>query len=159
MPENHKQSLILGLGNDWLTDDGIGVLLVEKIKNEYPHLSKHFDFNVSAYGGLELIDFITGYKEVFFIDAIITQEVEPGFLWNFNVQNFKETLHLSHYHDVNFITLFDFMRKIGLETPSKVHVFAIEVLEDKEFSKTPSQALLHQLDGICLKILNEIMAH
>jgi len=157
MQFEQKQSLIIGLGNDWLTDDGIGVIVAEKIKNDYPKLTQQFDFKTSVFGGLELIDLITGYDEVYFIDGIITLEVKPGFIWNFTPENFRETLHLSHYHDVKFTTLFDFMRQIGLKTPEHVKVFAIEVVEDKEFSKEPSLSVQHQLDEICKNILYNIV--
>jgi len=153
-----KQSLIIGLGNDWLTDDGIGVIVTEKIKNDYPELQKQFDFKTTAYGGLELIDFISAYNEVFFIDGIITQEAEPGFVWKFSVDNFRETLHLSHYHDVKFTVLFDFMEQIGLKAPAKVNVFAIEVIEDKEFNKTPSPVIQLKLEEICKYIQAEIIS-
>lgn len=152
-----KQSLIIGLGNDWLTDDGIGVVLTEKIKNDYPELQKQFDFKTTAYGGLELIDFISGYKEVFFIDGIITYEAEPGYLWKFTVDNFRETLHLSHYHDIKFTVLFDFMRQIGLITPEVVRVFAIEVIEDKEFNQKLSFELRQKTDELCHLILKNIL--
>jgi len=152
-----KQSLIIGLGNDWLTDDGIGVIVTEKIKNDYPELQKQFDFKTTAYGGLELIDFISGYKEVFFIDGIITHETEPGFVRKFTIDNFRETLHLSHYHDVKFTVLFDLMEQIGLKAPSKVNVFAVEVIEDKEFNKEPSLVIQQKLEEMCKYILVEII--
>lgn len=68
--------LILGLGNEILTDDGIGLKIVSDLQktNTEPGL----DFRTSALGGLELLDIIRDYDEVIIVDAMKTGQVPPG---------------------------------------------------------------------------------
>ena len=129
----NKKTLILGLGNDILTDDGIGPRLVrdlaQKIVNPYVH------FDTAACGGLEIMEYIKDYKKVIFIDAIRTQNGEPGDVYYFIPSDFQETSHLSSLHDVNFLTALALGNTLDLDLPIDLHIIAVEIVEDLEFSE------------------------
>ena len=127
-----KKILVLGIGNDILTDDGIGPKLVEDLKmSGHPG---HVKFQHAFVGGLEILEVIQGYEKVIFIDAIITKGGIPGTVYHFKPEDFRETLHLSNLHDVNFLTSLELGKRMNMPLPADIHIIAVEVVEDRIFS-------------------------
>jgi len=151
-----KKILILGIGNDILTDDGIGPRLVNDLKkNEFPGYA---EFQTAFIGGLEILELIQGYDKVIFIDAIITKDGLPGTVYHFKPEDFKETLHLSNLHDANFLTALDLGRKMEMNVPEDIHIIAIEIIEDRVFSEHLSPEIQMMFPGIFEKVLNLVNA-
>ena len=69
MPVTARQVLLLGLGNDILTDDAVGLYVVRELQ---PKLAAHpsIDIRETTEMGLALLDFITGYRAVVMVDSI-----------------------------------------------------------------------------------------
>ena len=110
MEDKKHSTLILGIGNDILTDDGIGIKLVQKLQKD---LAKpNVAFLTAAVGGLEILELISGYEVVIIIDAIKTKDGVPGIIYHLTPSHFKETLHLSSFHDVSFLSALDLAEKI-----------------------------------------------
>jgi hydrogenase maturation protease len=126
-----KKTLILGLGNDILTDDGIGPRLIKDLSGMI--LSDNVHFNVACCGGLEVVEYIKGYKQVIFIDAIRTEGGIPGDVYYFKPSDFKETSHLSSLHDINFLTALNLGNTIDLDLTNDLHIIAVKIIEDMEF--------------------------
>jgi hydrogenase maturation protease len=147
-----KKVLILGIGNDILTDDGIGPKLVNKLKSKKAFTD--IDFLNVFIGGLEIIELIQGYEKVIFIDAIITKDGIPGTVYHFRPEDFKETLHLSNLHDANFLTALDLGRKMEMHVPEDIHIIAIEIIEDRVFSEHFSPVIERMFPGIFERVLN-----
>jgi hydrogenase maturation protease len=150
--------LVLGIGNDILTDDGIGPKLCDFLKDYFKETAVHFEkLNL---GGLEILEFIQGFETVIFIDAIKTKGGKIGNVYLFTPNNFKETLHLSNLHDINFITALELGRKTGLKIPEKMYIIAIEIKEDMAFSEyfTEELALEYKnVEGEILSIFKELI--
>jgi len=78
MPSEHTV-LVLGIGNDILSDDGIGPRIIQQLEKEnFPSL---ISFQTGTVGGLEVLEMISGYREVVFIDAIKTRGGVPGTIY------------------------------------------------------------------------------
>jgi len=149
-----KNTLILGIGNDILTDDGIGPKIVNDLKKEgFPD---HVHFQNAFVGGLEILELIRGYEKVIFIDAIITENGLPGTVYHFKPEDFKETLHLSNLHDANFLVALELGKKMGMEVPCQIHIIAIEIVEDRVFSDKFSLDLQKKFPLIFDKVLSLI---
>ena len=130
----NKKILILGLGNEILSDDGIGPRLVKDLAKKNP--GKDVEFATSCCGGLEIMECIHGYGKVIFIDAIRTLNGNPGNIFHFVPADFRETSNLSNLHDLNFITALHLGEILELDLPSDLHIIAVEIIEDREFSES-----------------------
>jgi hydrogenase maturation protease len=128
-----KKTLILGLGNDILTDDGIGPVLVQDLAHKLNHPG--ITFNNASSGGLEIMEAIKGYEKVIIIDAIHTRDGNPGDIYCFTPSDFRETSHLSSLHDVDFLTALKLGKNIGMQLTDDLHVIAVEIIEDREFGE------------------------
>jgi len=145
-----KKNLILGLGNEILSDDGIGPRLIRDLAkmNFRPNVS----FNVACCGGLEIMEYIRGYDKVIFIDAIRTRDGNPGDVYCFIPSDFRETSHLSNLHDINFLTSLKLGEKIEIDVPADLHIIAVEILEDMEFSEELTLPLRKEYPRILKKV-------
>ncbi len=128
---NEKNILIAGIGNDILMDDGIGLKLVDYLKENLS--ATGVSYEKANLGGLEIVELIQGYKKVIFIDAIKTRGGIPGSVYQFTPEDFKETLHLSNVHDVNFLTALKLGEQMNMEITDDIHIIAIEIIEDEVF--------------------------
>jgi hydrogenase maturation protease len=146
-----KKTLILGIGNDILTDDGIGPKLVSDLQKE--NFPEYVHFQNAFLGGLEILEIIQGYEKVIFIDAIITEKGLPGTVYQFTPEDFKETLHLSNLHDANFLTALELGRKMNMSVPADIHIIAIEIIEDRVFSNQFSSEIQKQYPAIFQEVL------
>jgi hydrogenase maturation protease len=141
--ERFGKVLVLGIGNEILTDDGIGVRLVEDLqKRKFPD---EIIFDTGTVGGFEILEMIQGFREVIFLDAIRTNDGKPGDIYHMVLDDFLETLHLSNLHDVSFIEAIRLGRELGFQLPDIINIFAVEILEDRVFSInfTPEIELLY----------------
>ena len=143
MNSQKNKVLILGIGNDILTDDGIGPRLVTDLRGRDvrpPCLlagrgvsTSQIEYKTTTLGGLDILEFIQGYERVIFIDAIKTRGGVPGTVYHFTPADFQETLHLSNLHDVSFLEAIELGKRLGFPIPSQMHIIAIEIVEDLEF--------------------------
>jgi hydrogenase maturation protease len=150
-----KDSLILGIGNDILTDDGIGPKIVQKLHNEFK--GRNITLLTTATGGLELLELIKDYKKVIIIDAIRTEGGTPGTIYYLTPSNFKETLHISSFHDVSFHTALKLADKLDIPVPEKIDIIAIEILEDLTFSSEFSKPIAHRFNKIFQEVKDSIL--
>ena len=140
------------MGNDILTDDGMGPRLTHDLEQLLTDTDVHF--NIACCGGLEILEYIKGYDKVIFIDAIRTREGKPGDVYYFQPSDFLETSHLSSLHDINFLTAINLGNTLHLGLPSDLHIIAVEILEDREFGVEFTPALKVKYS----EILNEVYA-
>ena len=158
MRSKKTETLILGIGNDILTDDGVGPKLCDFLKEKYKN--KPIQFEKLNVGGLEILEFIQGYETVIFIDAIKTVNGQIGDVYLFTPDNFKETLHLSNLHDTSFITALELGKSLDFKIPENMYIIAIEIKEDMVFSEYFTEELADKYNEIkdkVIKLTNELI--
>jgi len=136
-------TLLLGLGNPILSDDGVGPRLAADFGRrlaDWPGLRVEPD---CAVGGLELLDLLTGHERVIVLDALQTADPEPGRWHAFDARALRETLHLDNVHDANFATALALGRRLGLPLPADaaIYIFGVEVADACTFSERMTPAL------------------
>ena len=129
---NEKNILILGLGNEILTDDSIGPRLAREICAALDDPRIHFE--TAAIGGLELLELIRDYKKVIIIDAIKTLNGKPGDVYFMTPASFRETSNISNLHDISFLTALELAKTLEIPVPSEILIIAVEIVEDLVFS-------------------------
>jgi hydrogenase maturation protease len=142
--------LLLGLGNDILTDDAVGLHVVQELQRE---LAGHpaIDFRETTEMGLALLDFITGYRAVAIVDSIQTSKEAPGFLHELNDAVFNQmTGRTPHFVGVGETLALG--RQLGLAMPEEVRIFAIEVEDPFTVGTVLTPVLQAALPGIVARI-------
>jgi len=150
--KSENKILILGLGSEILTDDGIGSKIVNDLESRNDFMEA--DFATALLGGWELLDIIKDYDELLVIDGIRSGNGKAGDLYMYSMEDFKETLHLSNVHETGFSDTLALGRKIGMKMPGRIKIFAIEVEEDLVFSSNLSPTLCDRYENIVSIIHN-----
>jgi hydrogenase maturation protease len=134
--------LVLGLGNDILTDDAIGLRVVRALRE---HLDP--DGPVQALEveemGLSLLDYIVGCRDLVLVDAIQTGEAPPGTLHELD-GNVIQTRRGGSPHLLG--------RLLGLAVPERVRIFAIEVADPYTLGTELTPALAEALPGVLARV-------
>jgi hydrogenase maturation protease len=119
--------LLLGLGNDILTDDAIGLLLVRQLRDEFAGDAR-LDVCETQEMGLALLDFLSGYREVVLVDAIQTGRVPPGTVHELDAAGLKSlTGRTPHFVGVGETLALG--KQLDLPMPTRVRIFAVEVAD------------------------------
>jgi len=133
------QTLVLGLGNPILRDDGIGPRIARELEG---NLIENVTVMEASLAGLNLLDLLVGYDRVIIVDAIKTSKGKPGRIYRLGIDDFGFTRHATSTHDVNLATALELGKKLGLALPRKINILAIEVAETDHFGEelTPEVA-------------------
>ena len=145
-----EKILVMGIGNDILTDDGIGPKLVGDLTKM--DLPAEVTFKTAAVGGLELLEIVSGYSRIFMIDAIRTAGGRPGSVHFLSPDDFRKTMHISNFHDINFLTALELGNRLNYQLPSEIMIIAVEIAEDLEFNEELSPALQKRYPEILSKV-------
>lgn len=121
------KTLLLGLGNPVLTDDSIGLKVVEQIR---PLLVERSDIEVDEdyWGGLRLMERLIDYDRAVLVDAICTG-AEPGTLHLLAVDSIP-TQHSASAHDANLATALALGRQAGAHLPADDHILLVGIEAD-----------------------------
>jgi hydrogenase maturation protease len=151
-----RKLLLLGLGNDILTDDAVGLHVVHELQRELAgHPSIHVRETTEM--GLALLDFITGYRMVAIVDSIQTGKAAPGFLHELDAAALNQLTGRTP-HFVGVSETLGLGRRLGLAMPEQVRIFAIEVEDPFTLGTTLTPALQAALPGIVSRIRAAVQA-
>ena len=127
------KTLVLGLGNPILSDDGVGLQVVRQLKDRFD--KPDLGFVESSTAGLDLLDLIAGYDKLIIIDAIKTEGGEAGQIYKLSLEELRPTYHLASPHDINLATALELGRRLGMALPQEIVIFAIEVVDVTTFGE------------------------
>lgn len=127
-----RKTLILGLGNDILSDDRIGPQLVRDLSSRMKSDNLHLD--IAASGGFEIAEYLRDFDKVIIIDAIRTNNGIPGDTYCFVPSDFTDSKFLPSFHDIDFLTALKLGNTLHQGLP-EIHIIAIEILEGMVFSE------------------------
>ena len=123
--ESSARTLVLGLGNDILSDDAVGLEVVQQLRGQIPDDS-HVDIEDVCDMGLALLDLIVGYQELIIVDCIQTGKATPGTLHEFG-QDQIQTRRGGSPHFLGVGETLELGKMLELPMPEKIRILAIEV--------------------------------
>jgi hydrogenase maturation protease len=145
-----KDTIVLGLGNPLMGDEGIGVKVIEMLQSasgDFPGA----DFVDAGTGGMNLLHLLAGRKKAIIIDCAIMGE-EPGTIKRFTpeeVRTVKKLAHLS-LHEVDILKVIELARQLE-ECPDQITFFGIEpesIEQRMSLSSTLTQRLTEYVEVI-----------
>jgi hydrogenase maturation protease len=127
------KTLVLGMGNSILSDDGVGLHVAHEVANQLN--DPRVTVAETSAAGLSLLDSIVGYDRVIIIDAIQTEKGEAGQIYRMSTADFSLTKHLSSPHQINLATALELGKMLNLAMPKEITVFAVEAKDIVCFSE------------------------
>ncbi|MBE2198969.1 MAG: hydrogenase maturation protease [Anaerolinea sp.] len=157
------KTLIVGLGNPILTDDGVGVRVayeVEKALHATPSSMADVHVTEASVGGLRLMEMMVGYDRAIIVDALMEQNgAPPGVVQRLTLADLRAispTQHSASAHDTTLITALDSGREMGLHLPQEVVIYAITVANVLDFSEEMTPAVAAAVPKVVTAVLAEL---
>jgi hydrogenase maturation protease len=125
--------LVIGLGNELLSDDGVGIRVLHELKGSLP--ADDAAFLELSVGGLQLLDHLVGYRCCFLIDAVVTGTSPAGTVHRFVQEPGGAPIRLSSSHHVDLSQVLRLGTMLGAIMPEKVTVYGIEPEDTTTFSE------------------------
>lgn len=138
------KTLVLGLGNPILGDDGVGWKVAEAVQSEIVNQKSELEVDFASLGGLSLMERMLGYEHVILIDSIETGQAPVGTLRTFPLAALENPMagHTASAHDASLLTALRAAQELGADVPAMVDIVAIEARQTYDFTEelTPEVA-------------------
>jgi len=125
-PAPHSSNLILGVGNILLSDEGVGVRVIEAMRGV--KLPDNVELMDGGTGAFDLFDVMADRNKVIIIDAV-KGGGEPGAVYRFGPDDIRmQRQCLTSVHQVDLLDTLSLARLAGC-LPQEIIIFGIESKE------------------------------
>ncbi|MCL6100845.1 MAG: hydrogenase maturation protease [Bacteroidetes bacterium] len=149
MCEPKTNCLVIGIGNEFQSDDSIGILMSRMLRKKLPATIKVAECNG---GGVELLEIWEDYNNVFIIDAASSGKA-PGTILRFDLN--KETLPQNAFnyssHSFSISETVELARKLN-RLPTRLIIYGIE---GKIFEQ--GTGLSYSFESVCDALLKNLL--
>jgi hydrogenase maturation protease len=152
--ERSPRVLLLGLGNDILSDDAIGLKVAAALRERLTG-DPHVTVGQTCEMGLALLDHVVGFDALVLVDAVQTGTQPAGFVHEVEGTNLALIPNLPP-HFLGVGEMLALGRELGLAVPGKVRIFAIEVQDSCTIGTEMTPALQAALPHISNRVLAEL---
>ena len=147
------RTLVIGLGNPILTDDGIGFYVIDVLQQKHNDVS--FSFEKACLAGMELLDLMLDTDRLVIVDAIKLGGRVGRVYW-LKEEEIEKSLHTAT-HDLGFGTVIELGRAlISTRMPKEIDILAIEVKDTQTFSEEFSPELRQEIPRIISTIAEAV---
>jgi hydrogenase maturation protease len=152
--DGKTKTLILGLGNSLLCDDGVGIYVAAELKNRVDR--PEITVMETGVAGLSLLDLLVGYDRAIIVDAIQTVGGKAGQIYRLEPKAFDTAIHTASAHGIDFTTALEFGKKLGLPLPQQIIIFAVEVSDISTFSEECTPEVTRAIPTCVEMVLREL---
>jgi len=149
------KTLVLGLGNPILSDDGAGIRVAQEVGKQLN--DPQITVSETSAAGLSLLDSIVGYDKVIIIDAIQTKKGRAGQIYRMKPEDFSFAKHLSSPHQINLVTALELGKMLGLAMPQEITIFAVEAKDIASFSEKCTPEVERAIPEAVKMVLEELV--
>jgi hydrogenase maturation protease len=160
------KTLIIGLGNPILGDDGVGWVVAEKVqaalKNPQSQIPdpQSIEVDCASLGGLSLMERLTGSERVILVDAIFTGTQPVGTVSRFLLDELPDLSagHSASAHDTSLRNALQVGRDMLVPLPEDENVIIVTIEAEAvyDFSQELSPAVAAAVPVAMQKVLDLI---
>jgi hydrogenase maturation protease len=158
-PPEHPgpRTLVLGLGNPILGDDGVGIVVAREAERLLTGRGEIETRQVS-FAGLDLVELLAGFDRAILVDAIKTPHGEPGAVYRLDPDELPTTDRLMATHEISLTTAVALGSRMGLSMPREVVIYAVEVEDDRAFGETLTPEVASAVGPTAARVAAEALA-
>ena len=127
------RTIVIGLGNTILTDDGVGIYAARELKKHV--LEQDIEIAEASLAGMRLLEIVNGYDRLIIVDSIKTENGTPGQIYRLEPDKMNMPMRLSSLHDTDLLSALKLGEKLGYSMPADVIIIAIEVADNTLISE------------------------
>lgn len=150
------RTLVLGIGNTILGDDGIGVYVVQGLAKEIN--DENIDVMDTSIDGLNLLEIIAGYDKLIVVGAIMTEETKAGKIYKLKPKNIgRLASSATSPHHLNLATTIEIGKRLfPQEIPGEVIIFAVGAQEVTEVTEEMTARVKEAIPRVINLVLEEL---
>lgn len=148
------KTIVLGVGNPILKDDGVGIHVAGKLK-QHIH-DGGIAIGEAFTGGMPLLEMMVGYDKAIIIDAV-KMEGKAGKVMRLSIEDFA-TVHSCNPHDVSLSEALKIADEMGIDIPKEIVVIGIVVDKALSFGENLSADVAKAVPKAVEMVLQEIQA-
>lgn len=161
------KTLVVGLGNPILGDDGVGWRVAEEVKHQLTSPSPRrrqpsragrgddVDVDCLSLGGISLMERLIGYERAILIDAFISEK-ECGAITVSKLNELPDysAFHITSVHDTSLQNAIKLGKSLGAKLPDDVTVVGISAKYVYDFSEELSQPVSESVSKATKIVIN-----
>lgn len=146
-----SNTFLIGIGNNLLTDDGVGPFLAEKIGQKLG-----LPYRTVTHISLDLLDLVIGHRFVYIIDSFRNHKIPVGEVVPFTLNDLEYQQNPTYSHGITIPIIFNIGQKLYSRMPENVRIFGINISDNQTVSESFSDEINHKLKRIRTYLLNKI---
>lgn len=133
------KTIIIGLGNPILGDDGVGWKVIEEVSQNLPR-DVSVGIECLSVGGLGLMEHLIGYDCAILVDSFIADAEDVGsiLIRKLNELPNYSAFHITSAHDTSLQNAIQLGREMGAKLPEEVIVIGVAIQRISEFGENIS---------------------
>jgi hydrogenase maturation protease len=148
-PESKSSTLVLGIGNLILTDDGVGIRVARTIKERRPEV----EVIETSEAGLALLDILVDHDKLIIIDSVQTEQGLAGELFEVEFKKIKPNMDLCLSHGVDLSAAFEVGKGLGYGMPKEVKIYGIKITDNTTFCERCTEVIEKNIPDIAQQII------
>jgi hydrogenase maturation protease len=148
------KTIVIGLGNPILGDDGIGWKVAEEVKQQLASDSP-VEVEFLSLGGISLMEHLIGYERAILIDAV-TSDQETGSVIVSRLDEMPDysAFHTTSAHDTSLQNALKLGREMGAKLPEDVFIVGIAADPIYDFSEVLSLSVMESIPNAIKIVIN-----
>ncbi|HEY3474219.1 MAG TPA: hydrogenase maturation protease, partial [Anaerolineales bacterium] len=132
------KTIVIGLGNPILGDDGVGWKVAAEVKKRLPR-NTPIDLEFLSLGGISLMEHLIGYERAILVDAVKSDQ-ETGSIIVSKLSEMPDysAFHVASAHDTSLQNALKLGKGLGAKLPDDVIVVGIATNRIYDFSENLS---------------------
>jgi len=148
---NKSNAVLIGIGNNLLTDDGVGPFLAEKVGQRLD-----FSYGSVTHLSLDLLDLVIGHKFVYIFDSFRNHKISVGEVVPFTLSDLEYRQNPTYTHGITIPIIFNIGKKLYSKMPENVRIFGINISDNQTISESFSDEINYKLDKISNYLFKKI---
>jgi len=144
--------LVLGLGNELLADDGVGLLIIRELTKEYKGQAELVECTVS---GLALLEYFVGFDKAIVVDAIHTGKQPAGTIYELAPSDLGE-VYAPSPHYTGLPEMMALAKQLELQFPADIKIFAMEIADPYTIGGPLTESVRGAMEGLIMKITKQL---
>lgn len=152
-----KSTVVIGIGNPTIADDGLGIEVAHRLERELVGCS---GIKVSKVynGGFELMEAMAGFDRALLVDAIVTGSA-PGKIHRLSLDDASACRNTSTTHNASISVSMEFGRLAGIKIPETVLIWAVEAGDVVTFREGLTPEIKQAVPVVAAEILQELFSN
>lgn len=149
------RTIIVGLGNDLLADDAIGILVARRLKEQLT--DEWIDIEECSAHGLAILDLFIDYDRAILVDALVTGKHPPGTIVEIPVDSLSSVPNPSP-HFAGVPEMIALARQLGVNYPDEFHILGVEVADPFTLGGDLHPAVRAAIPRLCQRV-RDLLGH